>query len=166
MERRVPKYLLALLTNWYSKLTSCVKWGNITSKDFKITSGIRQGGILSPNLFALYVEDILAKLNVSGLGCYIRNVCFNALMYADDLVLLSISITDLQMLLNLCVEEFSKIKMEINIKKSECLRVGRRQRAKVLPVIVNSSVCSGSSKSSILVSVSLLQPILLLIIKI
>ena len=46
----------------------------------------------------------------------IRNVCLNALMYADDLVLLTISVTDLQMLINLCVEEFAKLKMKTNIK--------------------------------------------------
>ena len=53
----------------------CVKWGNKTSESFGVSNGVRQGGILSPLLFNVYVDDLSAQLN--------------HLMYADDLVLMS-----------------------------------------------------------------------------
>ena len=45
-------------------------------------------------------------------------------MYADDLLLLSISLTDLQAMINLCATEFNAIGLTLNIKKSVCMRVG------------------------------------------
>ena len=62
---------------------------------YHITVGVRQGGILSPSLFAVYVDKLLDKLILSGLGCFISGVCFNSLMYAGDIILLSISVCDL-----------------------------------------------------------------------
>ena len=73
-----------------------VKWGLKISTFFSLTSGVRQGGILSPALFAVYVDDVLNKLENSKLGCVIKNKCVNSFMYADDLILLSISIHDMQ----------------------------------------------------------------------
>ena len=39
----------------------CIKWGQSTSSFFTVSNGVRQGGILSPRLFAVYVDD-LSKL--------------------------------------------------------------------------------------------------------
>lgn len=55
-------------------------------------------------------------------------------MYADDLVLLSISLCELQLLINMCLEEFKNIGMSINITKSCCLRIGKRHNADVSPL--------------------------------
>jgi len=45
-------------------------------------------------------------------------------MYADDLILLSISLVDMQSMINICVEEFDSIGMIVNSQKSSCLRNG------------------------------------------
>jgi len=103
MQRNFPRSILAVLVSWYSKLFSSVKWGNFFSNLFCVTAGIRQGGILSPALFTVFVDDILNILEKSKLGCYIKNVCINSLMYADDLVLLSISLHHMQKLVDICV---------------------------------------------------------------
>ena len=68
MDRNVPADLIKLLNCWYSKLFSCIKWGNESSKIYHITVGVRQGGILSPSLFAVYVNKLPDKLIISGLG--------------------------------------------------------------------------------------------------
>ena len=47
-------------------------------------------------------------------------------MYADDIILMSISVTDLQALIDICATEFEELDMIINIKKSMCIRVGQR----------------------------------------
>jgi hypothetical protein len=63
-----------------------VRWGNSNSNYYKMSQGIRQGGILSPALFAVCVDDTLVKLENSRRGCFINGSCLNSIMYADDLV--------------------------------------------------------------------------------
>jgi len=57
-------------------------------------------------------------------------------MYADDLLLLSISMQELQLMVNMhvCLAELTALGLEINIKKSECVRVGPRYKSRVLPL--------------------------------
>ena len=49
--------------------------------------GVRQGGVLSPYLFALYLDGLLEELPNSGVGCYWGSSFVGALAYADDIVL-------------------------------------------------------------------------------
>jgi len=53
MDRNIPKYLVNLLREWYSKVFNAVRWGSEISKFIKLEAGVRQGGILSPYLFAV-----------------------------------------------------------------------------------------------------------------
>ena len=52
--------------------------------------------MLSPLLFAVYINDIIGQLKDSGLRCHIGSVYFGCIMYADDLVILAASLTMLQ----------------------------------------------------------------------
>ena len=70
VRRFIPLELLQLLENWLSDSLACVKWGNSWSQTFKISSGVRQGSVLSPFLFAVYVDDI-AKLQNNMIDTYI-----------------------------------------------------------------------------------------------
>ena len=63
-------------------------------------------------------------------------------MYADDLILLSISLSDLQYLVNICVTEFRKIGMHINTTKSACIRVGLLHNIDVHPILIDSDPLS------------------------
>ena len=58
-------------------------------------------------------------------------------MYADDLVLLSISIKDVQMMIDLCELEFKALGMAINVQKTACLRIGKRHTAVVNEILVH-----------------------------
>ena len=51
-------------------------------------------------------------------------------MYADDLLLLANSVTDLQKLVNICIEEFDLLDLSLNVSKSSCLRIGSRFNSK------------------------------------
>ena len=86
-----------------------MRWESCLSHKVKLTAGVRQGGVLSPLLFAVFVDDLLIKLRESSLGCHIKGICLNAVMYADDLPLMSISVCHLQRMAELCLDEFNKI---------------------------------------------------------
>ena len=47
-------------------------------------------------------------------------------MYADDLVLISISVVDLQSMIQVCVDVFSSLDLPINISKCNYIRIGPR----------------------------------------
>jgi hypothetical protein len=104
----------------------------------KLTAGVRQGGVLSPLLFVVFVDDLLIELRDSTLGCHIKGICLNAAMYADDLLLMSISVCQLQRMVDLCLDEFNKIDMLINVKKSICIRIGDRHKADVGNIVINA----------------------------
>ena len=54
-----------------------------------VKNGVRQGGIISPIVFCVYVNSLLLYLRNSGFGWYIGNFFVGALTYTDDLALLA-----------------------------------------------------------------------------
>jgi len=74
---------------------------------FRVDFGVRQGSVLSPYLFAIYMDD-LAQLSQFNLGMFI-------ILYADDIMLTAPSIRQLQELL-LCESELSSLDVTINVK--------------------------------------------------
>ena len=82
----------------------CVKWGKVDSEYFNVLNGVRQGGILSPKLFAIYVVDLSHELILCKSGCYIDDQCMNHVMYADDIRLMAPSAISLQKMLDVCFD--------------------------------------------------------------
>ena len=126
MHRRVPVNLLQILENWFTLSITCVKWGSVLSRSFRLTCGIRQGGVLSPHLYALYIDSVVDRVKASNVGCYYKLTCVSILLYADDILLLAPSIITLQQLILVCENELRWLDMTINVRKSACMRVGPR----------------------------------------
>jgi hypothetical protein len=124
VDRNVPYCLINVLQNWYNKLTATVRWNGRFSHKFAIYCGVRQGSVLSPLLFNIYVDDLITRLSTSGLGCYIGNIFFGCVMYADDLLLLSASVSGLQSMLDVCFKYGQDHVIIFNPKKSICCHFG------------------------------------------
>ena len=101
-KRGVPGYIIKLLIFWYLNQTMCVKWGNNISELFQVTNGVRQGGILSPYLFSVYIDDLTAGLNLLRIGCVMGDMIINNILYADDIVLICPSSRGLNELIRCC----------------------------------------------------------------
>jgi hypothetical protein len=97
---------------------------------------VRQGGVLSPILFTLYVDDIIIKLQSSNLGCVFHGVYVGCIMYADDLVLLACSLATLQAMINICSNEVEYLDMRFNVLKSSVIRIGKRFKHNCVPLTV------------------------------
>ena len=100
--RGVPGYILRILIYWYENQTMYVRWGSLISEPFHVSNGVRQGGILSPYIFNVYIDDLSTRLNALPIGCKLGELTINHLMYADDLVLISPSTRGLFRLLSEC----------------------------------------------------------------
>ena len=55
-------------------------------------------------------------------------------MYADDLILMSITVNHLVKLIEICQVEFSFLELYINLNKSSCMRIGNRHNVKIEPL--------------------------------
>ena len=92
IDRKIPLYIVRLLIFWYQNQELCVRWNNQLSNAFHVINGIKQGGIISPPLFNVYMDKLSQRLNGISIGCCINNCVINYLIYADDLVLSSPSV--------------------------------------------------------------------------
>lgn len=119
--RGVPQYIVRILSYWYAHQSMQVKWGSSISAPFGVSNGVRQGGILSPILFNLYVDDLSIQLRACNTGCILGKTLINHLMYADDLVVFSPSSAGLQDLLNVCTEYGVQYDIKYNAAKSAVL---------------------------------------------
>ena len=81
--------MVKLLIYWYSNQLVNIRWKDTTTTTFRMTNGTRQGSLLSPYLFALYIRGVSGKILNSGAGCHMGGVPCNILLYADDMVVLA-----------------------------------------------------------------------------
>jgi len=101
--------VIGVLCSWYDKLYSVVRWNNVISKQFAVTSGVRQGSCLSPAILNVFINIFIIELRKLSLGCYVCDMFLGCLLYADDIVLLSPSVTGLQKMLDKCYEISSSV---------------------------------------------------------
>ena len=106
IKRSFPAIFLRLILYIYLNQSCFIRWNSAESSSFKVKNGVRQGAILSPSLFCVYLDTLLSSLRDSGMGCYLAGSYIGALGYADDVTLLAPSRQALQKMLKLC-EEFS-----------------------------------------------------------
>ena len=95
-----------------------IKWKNQTSEAFGVTNGVRQGSVLSPCLFNVYVDDLLNQLCTSGCGAKVANIYAGCLTYADDIVLVSPTVISLQRMIDICETYANNNGLIFNEKKS------------------------------------------------
>lgn len=102
----------------YENTLNSVRTGNEYSSWFESTAGVRQGCILSPLLFSLFINDLHTVL---GGGVRVGETRINILMYADDIVLMSENPTQLQMMINKLENYCKTWQLEVNLSKSQIM---------------------------------------------
>ena len=93
---------------------------------FSTTNGVRQGGVLSPLLFAVYIDVLINELERSGYGCHIGHRYFGVLGSADDLSLLAPTIYSLRKMLSICEQFGLEYDVKYNAAKTVCIHFSDR----------------------------------------
>jgi len=93
---------------------------------FSLAAGVRQGGDLSPLMFAVVIDTIVDRVNTLNVGSHINCNCCSICYYADDILLLAPTISGLRALLSTCENYLNDVDMCVKANKSQCIRFGRR----------------------------------------
>ena len=111
------------LKTLYTNDNCCIKVGNKVTNTFQANQGVKQGCILSPLLFNIFLADLVP--------CFENEECqplktdksesIGCLLWADDIVLLSESGEGLQSMLQNFSVYVKENRMEINAKKTKCI---------------------------------------------
>ena len=109
---------LRLLHFRYTNQTMMIKWGNCVPDSFNISNGVRQGSVLSPYLFAVYMDDLSSELNMRNAGCIVGNLKLNHIMYAGGLSCFCLCLSGLNELLAVCSKYAIAHNIVFNASKS------------------------------------------------
>ena len=125
-----------LIRNLYWEQQACIRTGNLMSGCTNIKRGVRQGCVLSPELFNLYRKTMLRK--IEDLNGFIISGHVTNLRYADDTMLIADSEENMQALIDRVIVESEKIGLTLNQKKKEYMIISKRECNKSILRIGNT----------------------------
>ena len=117
-----------ILHSFHQNATSVVKWDGVMSESIHIEQGVRQGGILSADLYKVYVNQLLDRIYECGYGARIGDIVCNAPTCADDLSSLSSDSQELQMLCDIAFDYSCMEQYQLQPTKSVVLPVRSRRK--------------------------------------
>ena len=144
--RDVSPLICRLLLNMYTNQALRVRWSNIFSDKFNVSNGVKQGGILSPILFSIYMDGLISNLRTAGMGCRISRYFVGVIVYADDVVILAPSVFALRAMLRLCILYADEYDVLFNDKSKLIVFCTSNRHIFIPNVIINDKVIESVTK--------------------
>ena len=102
-------------------------------------------------MFSIYIDDLFVVLAESGFGCYINDLFYGIVGYADDLVLMSPDLFGLQSMLNITKSFLDNLGLKISVdhikpekSKTKCVAFGIKHNP--LPIFLNGTALPWNDK--------------------
>ena len=86
IDRNIPGVFLRIIMDLYTRQNLRASWNGVISTNFVVSNGARQGGVLSPILFNVYIDELLLRLKQHDFGCHIGNRFVGGLCYGRPLI--------------------------------------------------------------------------------
>jgi hypothetical protein len=119
--------LLRIVKDMYNKVKSCIKVCNSYSEFFEYAVGLRQGEIISPVLFSLFIDDIELFLQHDiNCGLQLNDIILILLLFADDMAILGNSPEEINNSLVLLHNYCTKWSLEVNVDKTKVMVFRKR----------------------------------------
>ena len=116
--------VVILLKIYYDNLQARIKIDKLLSHGIQILRGVKQGGVLSGDLFNCFIDDLIVECCNSGFGAQFIEIVLCIIGFCDDICLLSCSSNDLRKLLSICELFARKWGIEFNISKCKFIVFG------------------------------------------
>jgi hypothetical protein len=115
-----------ILKMYYDSSKGTLILNNELLELFDINVGVKQGGMISPDLFGNLIDDLINECIAAQIGalCYKMNTCI--IVYADDILLISPNDYHLQKLLDICATYGNMWKIKFNSQKSNIIEFGKQ----------------------------------------
>jgi len=134
-DKGLPPITVRIIMNMYLNGSAQVKWDGCTSMSFDVSNGVKQGSVISPLFFTIYVDELICKLEGSGYGCKLGVNYYGILIYADDIFLLSPSFYGLQIMLDICNSFATTKGLLFNAKKTKCISFHKKHTQRELCIL-------------------------------
>ena len=118
----LPAHIIRVIFILYAGVHLRTLWNGVTSAYFMSLNGVKQGGILSPFLFSMFINDLLLALDKCNVGCYVGQLFYGCVAYADDIILLAPSLVALKAMLDCCSLYADTHHILFNPNKCHCIK--------------------------------------------
>ena len=103
----------------YQRQSLMINWNGECSSTFSVGNGVKQGGVLSPVLFTVYLDGLIDQLRKKVIGCHFNGHFVGCFIYADDIILLAPSRDALNNMLDVCWEYAEAYDILFNATKTK-----------------------------------------------
>ena len=117
----VDKVMVDLIESMYKQTKCSVSVNGKITEWFKVVTGVRQGCLLSPSLFNLFLEFVMKDLQNLDSGIQMGDMRINNIRYADDTTLMDLVFEKLQISTNELENACSRWGMKINPSKCKIM---------------------------------------------
>ncbi|MES9881493.1 MAG: reverse transcriptase family protein [Sedimenticola sp.] len=114
----IKRYELKSMMDLYDGMFSCVRNRGYESEWLHVLQGTRQGGVCSPFLYLVFIDELICKLETSGYGFNIHDINISCPTVADDMMLMSLSKIGLQRMMDICYKYSCNWRYDYNASKS------------------------------------------------
>ena len=138
-KRALCPVVLCLIMNVYVNQCLQIKWNSRISEKYGITNGVNQGGVLFPILFGIYMDNLIKRLKDSNIGRKIGNNYVGVFCYADELTLLSPTLTGLKCIFTICETYTDEYKILFNASKNQLLHFTKSNTQEKITLEMNDN---------------------------
>ena len=118
-EEGVRGKIWRVIKGMYNVVQGEVLVGDEQTEWFNLSTGVRQGCVMSPILFSLFINGLAKEINDKTKGIKVGERRVRLLLYADDIVLLAESAEDLQNMLDIVTKYSRQWRFRVNPKKGQ-----------------------------------------------
>jgi hypothetical protein len=117
-------HLWSVIDKLYEGCSSRIVIQDSISDEYTVNHGLREGSVLSPILYAIFIDGIIDEMRAC-IGVKVGSFNYKALLYVDDIILISESAEDLQTMLDCCQKYADEHSFQFSMKKSQVVVFGK-----------------------------------------